>query len=83
MVDARNNVSMANSYYKSVSEYSQTLDAWQRATRLAALLGDGGFSNGSTGNTLSATPGSSGNLWAANEDSPVTDLLGLATPTST
>ena len=42
-----------------------------------------GFSDGTTSaGTLSATPDNSGNLWTANTDGSVTQLLGLATPTA-
>lgn len=95
-VDGGNNVWMANSYYTTVSEYSQTLGAWQGASSsqydytqngwggsgFGSKSQSGGFSNGATGNTLSATPDPSGNLWTANEDGTVTELLGLATPTA-
>jgi hypothetical protein len=98
-IDGGNNVWMANEYYQTVSEYSQSLGKWMgvpgtpagcNGIQIGALcLGQTipeveatGYSNGSTGGTLSATPDNSGNLWTANTDGSVTVLLGAATPTA-
>ena len=88
-VDGGNNVWMANEYYPTVSEWSQSQGAWLGVpgTQGTGFFGTGevdgkGYNNGSTGTTLSATPDPSGNLWTANTDGTVTELLGLATPTA-
>jgi hypothetical protein len=87
-VDGGNNIWMANEYYQTVSEWSQTLNKWMNIPGVqGGFLGFGevdatGYSNGSTGGTLSATPDNSGNLWTANTDGSVTVLLGAATPTA-
>jgi hypothetical protein len=87
-VDGGNNIWMANEYYQTVSEYSQSLGKWMGVPGTqGGLLGIGevdatGYSNGSTGGTVSATPDNSGNLWTANTDGSVTVLLGAATPTA-
>lgn len=87
-IDGGNNVWMANEYYQTVSEWSQTQGKWLGVPGTqGGILGVGavdgmGYNNGSTGTTLSATPDPSGNLWTANTDGTVTELLGLATPTA-
>ena len=87
-VDGGNNIWMANEYYQTVSEWSQTLGEWLGVPGTQGVFGFGevdatGFNNGSTtGTTLSATPDPSGNLWTANTDGTVTELVGLATPTA-
>ncbi|HEX3447669.1 MAG TPA: hypothetical protein VHS97_05420 [Isosphaeraceae bacterium] len=73
-IDGGNNIWMANEYYSTVSGYSETLSSW--------LIKGTAFSNGTTVGTLSATPDNSGNLWTANTDGSVTQLIGLSTPTS-
>jgi hypothetical protein len=88
-VDGGNNIWMANEYYQTVSEWSTTLNKWMGVpgTQGTGIFGTGekdatGYSNASTGTTLSATPDNSGNLWLANTDGSVTMLLGVATPTA-
>jgi hypothetical protein len=88
-VDGGNNVWMANEYYQTVSEWSQTLNKWLGVpgTQGTGFFGTGevdatGYNNASSGTTLSATPDPSGNVWTANTDGTVTQLLGLATPTA-
>lgn len=88
-VDGGNNVWMANEYYQTVSEWSQTLKQWMGVPgkQGTGFFGTGevdatGYSNASSGTTLSATPDNSGNVWLANSDGSVTVLLGAATPTA-
>ncbi|HEX5283738.1 MAG TPA: hypothetical protein VFW30_06430 [Bryocella sp.] len=86
-VDGGNNVWTANEYYPTVSEWSQSQGGWMGVPGTQGLFGIGevdgaGFSNASSGTTLSATPDPSGNLWTANTDGTVTELIGLATPTA-
>lgn len=49
----------------------------------ATAMTTGGFTSGATGGTVAATPDGSGNLWTANTDGTVSQILGLATPTAT
>ncbi len=52
--------------------YVSTTNSW---------LASRGFQTGSTGDCLDATPDISGNIWTANKDGSVTELLGLGAPT--
>ncbi|HEY4010928.1 MAG TPA: hypothetical protein VGM11_12310 [Acidobacteriaceae bacterium] len=84
-IDGGNTVWMANEYYSTVSGWSQTLGGWVGVPQIKAngvTTPASGLSNGTTAGTLSATPDPSGNLWTANKDGTVTQLLGLATPTA-
>src|SRR5581483_1815631 len=81
-VDGANNVWIANGYYQTVSGWSQTQSAWLGVPGIQGTSNGSGYSNGSTGNTLSACPDPSGNLWTANTDGTVTELIGLAAPTA-
>jgi streptogramin lyase len=51
-------------------------------TTTGTFLASTGFTTGSTGNCLAATPDLSGNLWTANSDGTVSQILGLGTPTA-
>lgn len=65
------------------NEGSVTVSAFNIASR--AWLSSAGFATGgsSTGVCIAATPDSAGNLWTANGDGTVSQILGLATPTAT
>lgn len=68
---ANQNVSTVSAYNITGLTYA-TGNSWL-ATR--------GFSTGATDSCLDAVPDISGNLWTANKDGSVTELLGLASPT--
>lgn len=72
-VDGNNTIWIANANANTVSAYN---GGWLAAS---------GFSTGApTGvGCVVAAPDSSGNLWTANADGSVTQLLGLVTPTAT
>lgn len=75
-VDGGGNIWIANANANTVSGWSQTNNNW---------LATGGFStSASTSNVgcVVATPDPSGNLWTANADGSVSQLLGLAVPTA-
>jgi hypothetical protein len=75
-VDGGNNIWIANANANTVSGWSQTNGNW---------LASAGFStSASTSNVgcVVATPDPSGNLWTANADGSVSQLLGLAVPTA-
>src|SRR6185437_12798116 len=71
-VDGNNTVWIANANANTVSAYNGT---W---------LATNGFSTSAASGTgcVVAAPDPSGNLWTANADGSVTQLLGLATPTA-
>jgi hypothetical protein len=71
-VDGNNTVWIANANANTVSAYN---GGW---------LATNGFSTSAPGSTgcVVAAPDPSGNLWTANADGSVTQLLGLATPTA-
>jgi hypothetical protein len=63
---------IANQGAATVSAYNIT-SGWLAAN---------GFTTGTTGTCLDAVPDISGNIWTANKDGTVTQLLGIATPTA-
>jgi hypothetical protein len=71
-VDGNNTIWIANANANTVSAYN---GGW---------LATNGFSTSAPGGTgcVVAAPDPSGNLWTANADGSVTQLLGLATPTA-
>ena len=71
-VDGNNTVWIANANANTVSAYN---GGW---------LATAGFSTSAVSGTgcVVAAPDPSGNLWAANSDGSVTQLIGLATPTA-
>ncbi|HVG26810.1 MAG TPA: hypothetical protein VM865_04315, partial [Acidobacteriaceae bacterium] len=78
-VDGGNNLWVANSGSNTVSGFTNGGVSLNNASTTA------GFPTGSatTAVTYAAAPDFSGNLWTANSDGTVTQLLGLATPTAT
>lgn len=72
-VDGNNTVWISNANANTVSAYN---GGWVTGTT------GNGFSTSAAGNTVVATPDPSGNLWTANADGSVTQLLGLAAPTA-
>jgi hypothetical protein len=75
-VDGSNNVWIANANANTVSGFN--------ATGGGTWLATNGFSTSALGGPgcVVAAPDPSGNLWSANSDGSVTELLGLATPTA-
>ena len=78
-VDGGNTIWISNANANTVSAfgYSNTFGT-------GSWLAANGFSTSAPGGTgcVVAAPDPSGNLWAANSDGSVTQLLGLATPTA-
>lgn len=74
-LDGGNNIWVANSNANTVSGFSTTSNTF---------LATNGFSTSAQagGGCVVAAPDPSGNLWAANSDGSVTQLLGLSTPTA-
>jgi hypothetical protein len=75
-VDGGNNIWIANANANTVSGFNTSGNGSWLATN--------GFSTSAPGGPgcVVAAPDPSGNLWAANSDGSVTQLLGLATPTA-
>ncbi len=63
----------ANSGASTVSGFNGT----------TSLAGTTGFQTGSSGATYGVATDPAGNVWTANSDGSVTEILGLATPTAT
>lgn len=72
-VDGANDLWVANGGSATVSGF----------TNAGTSLASSGFSTGTGSATYAATPDNAGNLWTANSDGSVTQLLGLAAPTAT
>jgi hypothetical protein len=75
-VDGGNTIWIANDGANTLSAWSQTSGSW---------LATSGFSTSAASGTGCVVLGvdGSGNVWTGNADGSVTQLLGLATPTST
>jgi hypothetical protein len=75
-VDGNNNIWISNANANTVSGFN--------ASGGGIWLATNGFSTSAPGGPgcVVAAPDPSGNLWAANSDGSVTELLGLATPTA-
>jgi hypothetical protein len=75
-VDGSNNIWISNANANTVSGFNTSGNGSWLATN--------GFSTSAQGGAgcVVAAPDPSGNLWAANSDGSVTQLLGLATPTA-
>lgn len=75
-LDGSNNIWITNANANTVSGFS--------TSGLGSWLSPSGFSTSAPGGTgcVVAAPDPSGNLWAANSDGSVTQLLGLSTPTA-
>jgi hypothetical protein len=75
-VDGGNNIWVSNANANTVSGFNSTGNGSWLATN--------GFSTSAPGGAgcVVAAPDPSGNLWSANSDGSVTQLLGLATPTA-
>lgn len=63
---------IANQGASEVSAYNVSTKKW---------LATAGFTTGDTGDALDAVPDGSGNVWVANSDGTVSQILGIATPT--
>lgn len=70
--DGSGNIWVGNEGASVVSGWSTSSSAW---------LASSGFTTGTTGQNVAAVPDISGNLWVANTDGSITQILGLATPT--
>lgn len=78
-VDGSNNVWISNANANTVSARNTTSNSGN-----GSWLATNGFSTSAPGGTgcVVAAPDPSGNIWAANSDGSITQLLGLATPTA-
>jgi streptogramin lyase len=70
-----------NGYIWASNEGAAVVTAWSPNGHNGQMLATNGFTTGTTAGNVAATPDLSGNLWTANTDGSVTQLLGLATPT--
>jgi hypothetical protein len=71
-----------NGYIWASNENAAVVTGWNPNGHTGQMLATNGFTTGTTVGNVAAVPDLSGNLWIANTDGSVSQILGLVTPTT-